>query len=73
MIRPLSGESNVQRLIIIALIVVAFAGFMVVGPILAVEQVVGPERRALDGRQRIGRCAGGRPPRGAQNPSMLCT
>jgi hypothetical protein len=41
--------------------------------IVAVEQVVGPERRAVDGRQRIDGRAGGRPPRGAQKPSMLCT
>jgi hypothetical protein len=40
--------------------------------IVAVEQVVRPERRALDGRQRIGRPAA-RPPCGAQKPSMLCT
>jgi hypothetical protein len=41
--------------------------------IVAVQEVVWTERRALDRRERIGRRAGGRPPRGAQKPSMLCT
>jgi len=41
--------------------------------IVAVDQVIRPERRTLDGRERIGRCAAARPARGAQKPSMLWT
>ena len=41
--------------------------------IVAVEQIVRPERRALDRRERIGRRAARRPARWAQKPSMLCT